>query len=210
MVKSDSHMERVRQRLLDEGAGIKRSEEKRREREGKKFGKQVQQEKLRERALARKDMDEKIKGIKRSAYLSLPVGVSADARPPQSARARWTTATAKTGSTSRWTTTARPSAPSPRARELGGLASRARNATPSSASARPAADARSRIRAIAPTTSAVAEVAAGAVEVAVRAVVRVGAAVQADAAVATAPGVAAGSKPAAADVARSGWARSGG
>ena len=35
MVKSDSHMERIRQRLLDESAGMKRSEEKRKEREGK-------------------------------------------------------------------------------------------------------------------------------------------------------------------------------
>ncbi|EJD50471.1 eukaryotic rRNA processing [Auricularia subglabra TFB-10046 SS5] len=65
MVKSDAHMERVRQRLLDESAGIQRAEAKRREREGKKFGKQVQQEKLRERAQARKEMDEKVKGLKR-------------------------------------------------------------------------------------------------------------------------------------------------
>ena len=36
MVKSDAHMERIRQRLLDETATIKRSEEKRKEREGKK------------------------------------------------------------------------------------------------------------------------------------------------------------------------------
>ena len=48
MVKSDAHMERIRQRLLDEGASIKRSEEKRKEREGKKYGKQVQMEKLKE------------------------------------------------------------------------------------------------------------------------------------------------------------------
>ncbi|KAF8889975.1 eukaryotic rRNA processing protein EBP2-domain-containing protein [Gymnopilus junonius] len=38
----DSHMERIRQRLLNEAAGIKKSEDKRKEREGKKFGKQVQ------------------------------------------------------------------------------------------------------------------------------------------------------------------------
>ena len=31
MVKSDAHMERIRQRLLDESATIKRSEEKRKE-----------------------------------------------------------------------------------------------------------------------------------------------------------------------------------
>lgn len=69
MVKSDSHMERIRQRMLDEGAGIKKSEEKRREREGKKFGKQVQIEKLKERERGRKEMDERLKGLKRSKLL---------------------------------------------------------------------------------------------------------------------------------------------
>ena len=66
MVKSDAHMERIRQRLLDEGASIKRSEEKRKEREGKKYGKQVQMEKLKERERSKKDMEERLKGLKRS------------------------------------------------------------------------------------------------------------------------------------------------
>ncbi|KAI0772245.1 eukaryotic rRNA processing protein EBP2-domain-containing protein [Irpex lacteus] len=65
MVKSDAHMERIRQRLLDEGATIKRSEEKRKEREGKKYGKQVQMEKLKERERSKKDMEERLKGLKR-------------------------------------------------------------------------------------------------------------------------------------------------
>ncbi|KAJ8588102.1 eukaryotic rRNA processing [Rhizopogon salebrosus TDB-379] len=65
MVKSDSHMERLRSRLLDERAGFKKSEEKRREREGKKFGKQVQVEKLKERERSKKDMEERLKGLKR-------------------------------------------------------------------------------------------------------------------------------------------------
>jgi len=65
MVKSDSHMERIRQRLLDESAGIKKGEEKRREREGKKFGKQVQIEKLKEREKSKKDMEERLKSLKR-------------------------------------------------------------------------------------------------------------------------------------------------
>lgn len=68
MVKSDAHMERIRQRLLDESATIKRSEEKRKEREGKKYGKQVQMEKLQERERSKKDMEERLKGLKRSAY----------------------------------------------------------------------------------------------------------------------------------------------
>ncbi|KAI0819249.1 eukaryotic rRNA processing protein EBP2-domain-containing protein [Trametes gibbosa] len=65
MVKNDAHMERIRQRLLDESAGIKRSEEKRKEREGKKFGKQVQMEKIKERQQSKKDMEERLKGLKR-------------------------------------------------------------------------------------------------------------------------------------------------
>ena len=66
MVKSDAHMERIRQRLLDESATIKRSEDKRKEREGKKFGKQVQMEKLKERERNKKDIEERLKGLKRS------------------------------------------------------------------------------------------------------------------------------------------------
>ncbi|KAJ3771288.1 eukaryotic rRNA processing [Lentinula raphanica] len=65
MVKSDVHMERIRQKLLDEKAGIKKSEEKRKEREGKKFGKQVQIEKLKERERGKKEMEERLKGLKR-------------------------------------------------------------------------------------------------------------------------------------------------
>ena len=39
-------MERIRQRLVDESARIAKSEARRREREGKKIGKEVQLEKL--------------------------------------------------------------------------------------------------------------------------------------------------------------------
>lgn len=60
-------MERIRQRLLDETAALKRSEEKRREREGKKYGKQVQIEKMKERERSKKEMEERLKGLKRSA-----------------------------------------------------------------------------------------------------------------------------------------------
>jgi hypothetical protein len=68
MIKSDAHMERIRQRLLDESAGIKKSEDKRKEREGKKFGKQVQIEKLKEREKSKKEMEERLKGLKRSMF----------------------------------------------------------------------------------------------------------------------------------------------
>lgn len=77
MVKSDAHMERIRQRLLDEGAAIKRSEEKKREREGKKFGKQVQIEKQKERERSKKEMEERLKGLKRS---ELPAACLSDPR----------------------------------------------------------------------------------------------------------------------------------
>lgn len=59
-------MERIRSRLLDERAGIKKAEEKRKERATKKFGKQVQLEKQREREKGKKDMEERLKSLKRS------------------------------------------------------------------------------------------------------------------------------------------------
>jgi rRNA-processing protein EBP2 len=65
MVKSDEHMERVRQKLLDERAGLKASEEAKRQRELKKFGKKVQVEKQLERTKSRKELDERVKGLKR-------------------------------------------------------------------------------------------------------------------------------------------------
>ena len=68
MVKSDAHMERIRQRLLDENAEIKRGEEKRKQREGKKFGKQVHLEKIKERERSKKDMEDRLKSLKRSEY----------------------------------------------------------------------------------------------------------------------------------------------
>ncbi|EFI27140.1 hypothetical protein CC1G_14965 [Coprinopsis cinerea okayama7 len=78
MVKSDAHMERIRQRLLDEKAAIKKSEDKRKEREGKKFGKQVQVEKLKERERAKKEMEERLKGLKRKRKDMLESGEGGD------------------------------------------------------------------------------------------------------------------------------------
>ena len=66
MIKADAHMERIRSRLLDERAGIKKTEEKRKERTAKKFGKQVQLEKQREREKGKKEMEERLKLLKRS------------------------------------------------------------------------------------------------------------------------------------------------
>jgi rRNA-processing protein EBP2 len=69
MVKTDAHMERIRQRLLDETAGIAKSEARRREREGKKIGKQVQLEKIKERERSKKDTEDRLKVLKRSASI---------------------------------------------------------------------------------------------------------------------------------------------
>lgn len=66
MVKNDAHMERIRQRLLDEKADMKRSEQKKKEREGKKYGKQIQIEKIKEREKSKKEVEERLKALKRS------------------------------------------------------------------------------------------------------------------------------------------------
>lgn len=65
MVKTDEHMERVRQRLLDESAGIKASEDAKRQRELKKYGKKIQVEKLQERQRSKREMVEKVNELKR-------------------------------------------------------------------------------------------------------------------------------------------------
>jgi hypothetical protein len=70
MVMTDAHMEHTRQRLPDESAGSTKNEARRRERKGKKTGKQVQPEKLKEHERSKEDMEERPKGPKRSAFLS--------------------------------------------------------------------------------------------------------------------------------------------
>ena len=65
MLKTDEHMERVRQRLLDESASIKASEDAKRQRELKKYGKKIQTEKLLERQRSKKEMEDKVQALKR-------------------------------------------------------------------------------------------------------------------------------------------------
>jgi rRNA-processing protein EBP2 len=74
MVKSDVHMERVRTRLVDEASGIKKSEAAKKQRDLKKYGKQIQHEKLKQRVQDRKGMDERIRGIKRKRKDGVEVG----------------------------------------------------------------------------------------------------------------------------------------
>jgi rRNA-processing protein EBP2 len=66
MVKADEHMAKIKAKLIDEAAGKKAAAEARKQRDLKKFGKQVQVAKLQERDKERKQTLEKIKTLKRS------------------------------------------------------------------------------------------------------------------------------------------------
>ncbi|KAJ1966651.1 RRNA processing protein [Dispira parvispora] len=65
MVKSDDHMLRIRKKLLEESKSIKAGEDARRQRELKKFGKKIQNEKVRERQEQKARDMAKIKALKR-------------------------------------------------------------------------------------------------------------------------------------------------
>ncbi|KAG1053750.1 hypothetical protein G6F43_004191 [Rhizopus delemar] len=65
MVKSDEHMAKIRQKLLDQEASIKASEDAKRQRQLKKFGKKVQVEKQLERQKQKSETLEKIKLLKK-------------------------------------------------------------------------------------------------------------------------------------------------
>lgn len=69
MVKTDEHMGKIKQKLVDEAAGKKAASEARKQRDLKKFGKQVQIAKQQERAKEKKDTMEKINVLKRSMSL---------------------------------------------------------------------------------------------------------------------------------------------
>lgn len=66
MVKADEHMAKIKAKLVDEAAGKRASADARKQRDLKKFGKQVQVAKLQERAKETKQTMEKIKLLKRS------------------------------------------------------------------------------------------------------------------------------------------------
>ncbi|KAJ1887043.1 RRNA processing protein [Kickxella alabastrina] len=65
MVKSDSHMARIRQKLLDQQQGIQNAEEAKKQRELRKYGKKIQQEKIKEREDQKKASLDKITTIKK-------------------------------------------------------------------------------------------------------------------------------------------------
>lgn len=73
MVKDDGHMEKVKAKLIDEASNKKASAEARKQRDLKKFGKQVQVAKLQERHKEKRETLDKIKDLKRSEYHPGPV-----------------------------------------------------------------------------------------------------------------------------------------
>jgi len=66
MVKSDEHMGKIKQKMTDEAANKKAAADARKQRDLKKFGKQVQVAKLQERDKAKREMLGKIEVVKRS------------------------------------------------------------------------------------------------------------------------------------------------
>ncbi|KAJ5496739.1 Eukaryotic rRNA processing [Penicillium fimorum] len=65
MVKNDEHMALIKKKLYEEAAGKKASAEARRQRDLKKFGKQVQNSKLQQRHKEKREMLEKINALKK-------------------------------------------------------------------------------------------------------------------------------------------------
>jgi rRNA-processing protein EBP2 len=71
MVKSDEHMGKIKAKMTEDAAAKKASAEARKQRDLKKFGKQVQVAKLQERNKEKKDTLEKINLLKRSTIASI-------------------------------------------------------------------------------------------------------------------------------------------
>lgn len=65
MVKSDDHMTRVKQQLVHEQKAISEMEQRRKEREAKKFAKAVQSEKLKEKARAKKNAIQQVTQLRK-------------------------------------------------------------------------------------------------------------------------------------------------
>lgn len=70
MVKSDEHMGKIKQKMTDEASNKKAAAEARKQRDLKKFGKQVQIAKLQERDKAKRETLDKINILKRSKLSS--------------------------------------------------------------------------------------------------------------------------------------------
>ena len=68
MVKTDEHMGRIKKKLFDEAAAKKASADARRQRDLKKFGKQVQVAKLQQRSKEKRETLERVNDLKKSAF----------------------------------------------------------------------------------------------------------------------------------------------
>lgn len=91
MVKDDGHMEKVKAKLVEEATAKKASAEARKQRDLKKFGKQVQVAKLQERQKEKRETLEKIKALKKSMLPPpLPNGCTHIPPPPPRHRDRIT------------------------------------------------------------------------------------------------------------------------
>ncbi|KKA18636.1 rRNA processing protein (Ebp2) [Rasamsonia emersonii CBS 393.64] len=78
MVKTDEHMNKIKQKLYEEAAAKKAAAEARRQRELKKFGKQVQIAKLQQRQKEKKETLEKINSLKRKRKAEQQSGPTED------------------------------------------------------------------------------------------------------------------------------------
>jgi rRNA-processing protein EBP2 len=72
MVKSDEHMGIIKKKMMDEAASKRAAAEARKQRDLRKFGKQVQVAKLQERDKAKRETLEKIQILKRSMECTNP------------------------------------------------------------------------------------------------------------------------------------------
>ena len=66
MVKSDEHMGKIKSKMVDEAANKRAAEDARKQRDLKKFGKQVQVARLQQRDMAKRETLDKINLLKRS------------------------------------------------------------------------------------------------------------------------------------------------
>jgi rRNA-processing protein EBP2 len=85
MVKTDEHMGKIRQKMIDEEAGKRAAAEARKQRDLKRFGKQVQVAKQQERDKAKRETLDKINLLKRSKknpFSHLPLFEKTPSLPP--------------------------------------------------------------------------------------------------------------------------------
>lgn len=88
MLKSDTHMARVKAKLIKVSTDAKAAEERRKQRDNRKFGKAVQTAKLQERAQKRKAAHQAVKSLRKEGKASKLFGHDRDGdegRPSKSA-----------------------------------------------------------------------------------------------------------------------------